>query len=93
MKVNVLVLGVTHFDGEVEGRHITSGKVLYAAKFPSTEKNKKGLDISSLPISYDAFDNWTAPAWYELDCSVSTKGFDVNSFKLIKKCEMSDFVE
>lgn len=92
MKMKILVLGVTHFNGMVEGKQYRTAKVLYTARFPKAEQNKKGLDVCSISIPYDDYDSWTAPAWFEVDVTPSTKGFDIESHKLDKKLEISDFV-
>ena len=86
MKREILVVGVTRFDGVVEGRTIHQAKVLYLEKFPRKDiDTKKGYDSVVAFIPYEEF---TAPAYYEIDFDMSSKGMEINDHKLIRKFDV-----
>ena len=89
MKREILVVGVTRFDGVVEGRTIHQAKVLYLEKFPRKDiDTKKGYNVVTAYIPYEEFTEWTAPAYYEIDFDMSSKGMEINDHKLIRKFDV-----
>lgn len=90
MKRKILVVGVTRFDGTVEGRTLHFAKVWYLEKFGTRDiDNKKGYNIVAVQIPYEEFAEWTVPAYYEVDFDITVKGMEIYGHKLVEKIDLA----
>ena len=78
--MRVLVLGVTRFDGEVEGKHYKTAKVIYLPEVKMENDYKRGLIPAFVPADFHIFEQITKiPAVYNISYELfqSARGVSV----------------
>lgn len=77
--MRVLVLGVTRFDGEVEGKHFKTAKIIYLPATNIESNFKRGLIPVHVPSDFNIFEQITkVPAVYDIEYDLYSSGKGVN---------------
>lgn len=80
--------GVKRFQGNLDGVNYDQTKALLIVPFPKNSENL-GNDVIAVQLGDKAsgkiFENLKFPVEVELDFEISTKGMEVNSWKLVER--------